>query len=221
MQHSSAVPGRVLRHRLAERLFHWSMAVCMLVLLATGFLPVMGVKFAWVDPHWIAGVILTVLVLFHIVRALFFLAASNIWIRWCEFLGSVTATTKEALGGPRLKRKIGKYSVGQKGFHHAVAIVVLVAIVTGLIMMIGIDGPFWDRNPFIISESARGFVFVLHGFAGLLSITMVLVHIYFAVRPEKLYMTRSMLRGWISREEFEQNHDPELWQCNSGVRARL
>ena len=212
MQHSSAVPGRVLRHRLAERLFHWSMAVCMLVLLATGFLPVMGLKFAWVDPHWIAGVILTVLVLFHIVRALFFLTASNIWIRWREFAGSVSATTTEAVGGPRLKRKIGKYSVGQKAFHHAVAVVVLVAIVTGLIMMIGIDGPFWERNPFIISESARGLVFVLHGFAGLISITMILVHIYFAVRPEKLYMTRSMLRGWISREEFEQNHDPDLWQ---------
>ena len=203
---------RVQRHHGAERLFHWSMAVSMLVLLVTGFLPVMGVNFAWVDPHWIAGMILTFLVLFHIVRTLFFLRPSNIWIRWREFLGSVNATTKEALGGPRLKRKIGKYSVGQKGFHHAVAIVVLVAIVTGLIMMIGIDGPFWERNPFIISESSRGLVFVLHGFAGLISITMIMVHIYFAVRPEKLYMTRSMLRGWISREEFEQNHDPDLWQ---------
>ncbi len=212
MQDSSGGQGRVLRHRLAERLFHWTMAVSMLVLLVTGFLPVLGVNFAWVDPHWIAGVILTVLVCFHIVRALFFLTLSNIWIRWREFAGSVTATTAEALGGPRVKRKIGKYSVGQKGFHHAVAVVVLVVIVTGLIMMIGIDGPFWERNPFLISESARGLVFVLHGFAGLISITMIMVHIYFAVRPEKLYMTRSMLRGWISREEFEQNHDPDLWQ---------
>ena len=210
MQDSSG--QQVLRHRLAERLFHWLMAACMLVLLFTGFLPVMGVKFAWVDPHWIAGVILTVLVLFHIVRALFFLTLSNIWIRWREFTASVSVTTTEALGGSRLKRKIGKYSVGQKGFHHAVAAVVIVVIVTGLVMMIGIDGPFWERNPFIISESSRGLVFVLHGFAGLISITMIMVHIYFAIRPEKMYMTRSMLRGWISREEFEQNHDPELRQ---------
>ena len=210
MQDSSG--QQVLRHRFAERLFHWLMAACMLVLLFTGFLPVMGVKFAWVDPHWIAGVILTVLVLFHIVRALFFLTLSNIWIRWREFTESVSVTTTEALGGSRLKRKIGKYSVGQKGFHHAVAVVVIVVIVTGLVMMIGIDGPFWERNPFIISESSRGLVFVLHGFAGLISITMIMVHIYFAIRPEKMYMTRSMLRGWISREEFEQNHDPELWQ---------
>ena len=44
-----------------------------------------------------------------------------------------------------------------------VAVVVLVAIVTGLVMMVGIDGPFWERNPFIISESSRGLIFVLHG----------------------------------------------------------
>jgi len=210
MQDSST--AQVLRHRLAERLFHWLMAACMLVLLVTGFLPVLGVNFAWVDPHWIAGVILTVLVLFHIVRALFFLSLSNIWIGWREFTGSVNAVAAEALGKSNRNRKIGKYSVGQKGFHHAVAVVVIVAIVTGLVMMVGIDGPFWERNPFIISESSRGLVFVLHGFAGLISITMVMVHIYFAMRPEKMYMTRSMIRGWISREEFEQNHDPELWQ---------
>ncbi len=206
--------ARVLRHRLAERLFHWLMAASMLVLLVTGFLPVMGVNFAWVDPHWIAGVILTVLVLFHLVRVLFFLTLSNIWIRWREFAGSVGATTTEALGGPRLTRKIGKYSVGQKAFHHAVAVVVLVAIATGLVMMVGIDGPFWERNPFIVSESSRGLIFVLHGFAGLISITMVMVHVYFGIRPEKMYMTRSMIRGWISREEYERHHDPEMWSSN-------
>ena len=203
---------RVLRHRLLDRLFHWSMAVCMLVLLATGFLPVLGVNFSWVDPHWIAGVILTVLVLSHIVRALFVLTLSNIWIRWGEFRDSVNATTREVLGGPRVKWRAGKYTVGQKFFHHAVALVVLTAIATGLIMMIGIDGPFWERNPFLISASARGLMFVLHGFAGLMSITMIMVHVYFAIRPEKQYMTRSMLRGWITRREFEQHHDPDLWK---------
>ena len=210
VQHSSG--ERVLRHRLTDRLFHWLMAVCMLVLLFTGFLPVLGVNFGWVDPHWIAGVVLTVLVLFHIIRALSVLTLSNIWIRWQEFSAAFSATKTEVLGGPRVKRKIGKYSVGQKGFHHAVALIVLVVIATGLVMMVGIDGPFWERNPFIISESSRGMIFVLHGFAGLISITMIIVHIYFAIRPEKLYMTRSMIRGWITREEFEKNHDPDSWQ---------
>jgi len=203
---------QVLRHHLADRLYHWLMAICMLVLLFTGFLPVLGINFGWVDPHWIAGVVLTVLVLFHMIRAVSVLTLSNIWIRWQEFSTAFSATKAEALGGPRVKRKIGKYSVSQKAFHHAAALVVLVAIVTGLVMMIGIDGPFWERNPFIISESSRGIIYVLHGFAGLISITMIIVHIYFAVRPEKLYMTRSMIRGWISRTEYEQNHDPGLWK---------
>ncbi|MFQ5982369.1 MAG: cytochrome b/b6 domain-containing protein [Woeseiaceae bacterium] len=207
--------ARVLRHRLVDRLFHWLMAACMLILLATGFLPVLGVKFAWVDPHWIAGVVLTLLVLFHIVRALFWLPLADIWIRWREFAASVRDTTAEAIGRSSGRRKVGKYSVGQKGFHHAVAVVVIVAIVTGIVMMIGIDGPFWERNPLFISEKARGVVFVLHGFAGLLSITMVMVHIYFAVRPEKLYMTRSMLRGWISRQEYEDHHDPAEWDATA------
>ena len=180
--------AHVLRHRLAERLFHWLMAASMLALLVTGFLPILGVNFAWVDPHWIAGVILTVLVGFHIVRALFFLTLSNIWIRWREFTGSVSATTTEALGGPRLKRRIGKYSVGQKVFHYAVAIVVIVAIATGLVMMVGIDGPFWERNPFIISESSRGLVFVLHGFAGLISITIPNCGV--AATPDRLKQLR-------------------------------
>lgn len=210
MQHSSG--AQVLRHRLTDRFYHWSMAICMLVLLITGFLPVLGVNFGWVDPHWIAGVILTLLVLVHIIRALTVLTLSNIWIGWQEFSAAFAATKTEVLGGPRVKRRIGKYSVSQKGFHHAAALVVLVAIGTGLVMMIGIDGPFWERNPFIISESSRGMIYVLHGFAGLISITIIVIHIYFAIRPEKRYMTRSMIRGWISRAEYEQNHDPGLWK---------
>ena len=213
MQNNSGshADARVPRHRLADRLFHWLMAACMLVLLVTGFLPILGVKFAWVDPHWIAGVVLTLLVLFHIIRALFVLNRSYIWIRWQEFTGSVRATTAEALGRSKSRKKIGKYSVGQKVFHHGVAVVVLAAIVTGLVMMVGIDGPLWERNPLFMSENTRGIVFVLHGFTGLFSITMIMVHIYFAVRPEKVYMTRSMIRGWIARTEYDDHYDPELW----------
>lgn len=209
--HSGVTVGRVQRHRLADRLFHWLMAASMLALLVTGFLPILGVKFAWVDPHWIAGVILTVLVLFHTVRALLILDWTHIWIRWREFVDAARATTEEALGGSRVRKRIGKYSVGQKAFHHGVAIVALAVIVTGLVMMVGIDGPFWERDPLFMSEGTRGVVFVIHGFAGLFSIMMIMVHIYFAVRPEKRYMTRSMIRGWISREEYEDHHDPERW----------
>ena len=202
---------RVSRHRLADRLYHWLMAASMLVLLGTAFLPIMGLQFPWVDAHWIAGVVLIVLVLFHIVRALFALRLADMWVGWAEFRDSFRATAAEVAGAQRRKRRIGKYSVGQKLFHHAVAVVVIAASVTGVIMMVGVDSPFWERDPYFVSAETRGLVFVLHGLAGLLSVTMIMVHIYFAIRPEKRFMTRSMLRGWITLKEFERHHDPDLW----------
>lgn len=203
--------ARIVRHRLADRLYHWLMAAAMLALLFTGFLPILGLRFPWVDAHWIAGVILIALVLFHIFRALFVLRFADMWVGWREFQASFSTTTKEVLGGKRGYGRFGKYSVGQKMFHHAVAMVVITACITGVIMMVGVDSPFWERNPLFITENTRGVVFLLHGLAGLCSITMILVHVYFAIRPEKRYMTRSMIRGWISRREYEAHHDPVLW----------
>src|SRR6476620_2235310 len=53
------LPVKIERHTLAARLFHWVMAASMFVLLFTAFLPVVGIKFAWVQWHWIAGLVLT------------------------------------------------------------------------------------------------------------------------------------------------------------------
>ena len=55
------LPPKIERHALMARLFHWVMAASMFVLLFTAFLPVVGVKFAWVQWHWIAGLVLTAL----------------------------------------------------------------------------------------------------------------------------------------------------------------
>ncbi len=73
------VPERVPRHSLAARLFHWIMAASMFTLLFTAFLPKVGVQFNWVLYHWIAGLVLTVSILFHIVHATFFLDFWSIW----------------------------------------------------------------------------------------------------------------------------------------------
>ena len=64
-----ARPGRIRRHLVVDRLYHWIMAACVLTLLATAFLPIIGVKFDWLGLHWMTGVVLAVLVVWHIVRA--------------------------------------------------------------------------------------------------------------------------------------------------------
>jgi Ni,Fe-hydrogenase I cytochrome b subunit len=74
------LPARVERHSLMARLFHWVMAASMFVLLFTAFLPVVGVQIAWVTWHWIAGVVLTGSILFHILHASFWLDFWSIWV---------------------------------------------------------------------------------------------------------------------------------------------
>ena len=40
---------------------------------------------------------------------------------------------------------------------------------------------------------------------------LILVHIYFGVRPEKQPITKSMIFGWMSREFYLEEHDPKRW----------
>src|SRR5262249_12437184 len=72
---ASNAPTKVLRHALADRVFHWLTAASVLTLLGTAFLPILGFKFDWVTAHWIAGLVLIGAVLFHLVRSL-------VWQNW-------------------------------------------------------------------------------------------------------------------------------------------
>ena len=42
----------------------------------------------------------------------------------------------------------------------------------------------------------------------------ILVHIYFAIRPETLFYLRSMVLGWITKDELLESHDPLLWKVD-------
>ena len=66
----SATADRVARHALPDRLFHWISAACVLILLGTAFLPIVGVEFGWVTIHWMTGLVLGAAVVFHVVRVL-------------------------------------------------------------------------------------------------------------------------------------------------------
>ena len=48
-------------------------------------------------------------------------------------------------------------------------------------------------------------------FSALFFVALVIVHIYFGVRPEKLWMTRGMILGWITRKEYEAHYDSKKW----------
>jgi formate dehydrogenase subunit gamma len=186
---------RIARHALVDRLFHWCAAATVITLMATGLLPVVGIKFAWVTVHWIVGVALAVLTILHLVRAL-------IWQDWRSMV-----PTRADL---RLARP-AKYSLAQQLMHHAWALIVVVGIATGGAMLAKIDTPLWKRDPYLLSAQTWGVIYVLHGLVALLAVTLVMLHVYFALLPEKRLYLRSMLRGWISRTELLAQHDPGRW----------
>jgi cytochrome b subunit of formate dehydrogenase len=126
-------------------------------------------------------------------------------------VGDVAAATLRRALPARLP---GKYSVAQKLIHHAFTAVVLTTLVTGSLMLLRIDTPWWQRNPYLLADATWGIVYVLHGLAALTLITMVMMHVYFALRPEKLKFTRAMIRGWITRREFDEHHDKKRWQVD-------
>jgi cytochrome b subunit of formate dehydrogenase len=208
-----ASADRIVRHAWPDRVFHWLSAACVLTLLGTAFLPIVGVEFAWVTVHWVAGLLLAAAVLYHFVRVLLRGTWGTMWLGRADVADVVDvagATLRRALP----TRRPGKYSVAQKLVHHAFALAVLTTLVTGALMLVRIDTPWWQRNPYLLPDSTWGIVYVLHGLAALLLITMVMVHVYFALRPEKLKFTRAMILGWITRGELEAHHDKDRWRVD-------
>jgi cytochrome b subunit of formate dehydrogenase len=195
----SARTGRVQRHKLVDRIYHWLMAVSVLILMVSAFLPILGWKFAWLDLHWITGVVLTIAVLFHIVRA----------VCWQDFWAMFISGRDLC----DLSGKPGKYNLAQKLYHLAVSVLILSGIGTGLLMLRKIDTPFWRRDPYWFDDTGWGVIYALHGFAAMALVTMVMIHIYFALRPDEWRLTRSMFRGWITSKEYRDHHDPKRWQA--------
>ncbi len=186
---------RVERHKGVDRLFHWLTAAAVLTLMTTGLLPALGLlKFDWVVVHWSVGIFLVLLVLFHIVRALF----------WQKLKCMLALSANEITG-----KKVTKYTVAQKLMHHAMTLMVLAAVITGCLMLMKMDTPLWKRDPYTLSQATWGVIYVIHGAAAVSAISLVFIHVYFAILPEKHMYLRAMIRGWITREESIEHYGSE------------
>jgi formate dehydrogenase subunit gamma len=212
------LPERIERHTFMARMFHWVMAATMFVLLFTAFLPIVGVKFAWVKWHWIAGLVLTGSIIYHIIHATFFLDFWSIWIGpkdIPEFKSELLRDLGHEVEGP----KSGKYPLGNRLYHLAILVVGLGAAGTGIFMMARVRQPFVVRNPYVMGDSSWGWIYALHGVMGVALVGLVIAHVYFAVRPEKWWITKAMIFGWVTRRNYLEHHDPSRWKVRSGGRA--
>ncbi len=210
-QNADGIPERVVRHGLASRLFHWVMAASVFVLLATGFLPVIGIQFSWVTIHWIAGVVLFLAVVFHIIHASFWQDLGSIWISAREIRGGLQRAGQIARRQKPTPEKAGKYPLANKIYHHITLLASLAVIGTGLLMMVRVEIPFWTRNPYLLTDQTWGLIYVLHGLSAVALVGLIMAHVYFAVIPEKRWITFSMIYGWIARRQYLEHHDPDKW----------
>jgi cytochrome b subunit of formate dehydrogenase len=196
------------------------MAAAMLTLLFTAFLPRVGVQFPWVTYHWIAGAMLTASILFHIFHASFWL---DFWAIWPDRIDLTDAQHRmlRFMGRPApLPRKFAKYPLENKLYHGAIIAAGLSAIVTGVFMMFRVRTIFFPRNPYLFSDMTWGMMYVLHGLAGVALIALIMMHIYFGIRPEKRPITKSMIFGWMSRDFYLEEHDPQRWVIDTAASSR-
>jgi cytochrome b subunit of formate dehydrogenase len=205
------IPKHVPRHSLVARTFHWIMAASMFTLLFTAFLPKVGVQFHWITYHWIAGAVLTISIVFHIIHASFFLDFWSIWPDKID-LRDAWRRTLRFMGKPALPpERFAKYPLENKLYHGAIIVAGLSAIVTGVFMMFRVRTIFFPRNPYLFSDMTWGMIYVLHGLAGVGLITLIMMHVYFGLRPEKRAITKSMIFGWMDRDFYLKEHDPKRW----------
>ena len=198
------------------RMFHWVMAASMFVLLFTAFLPIVGVRFAWVQWHWIAGLVLTGSIIYHIIHATFFLDFWSIWVgpkdipefkaEMLRELGHDVAgsesrqvSARQPPLSPRDRRR--RPGGGRHRHLHDVR---------------GSARRSSRAIPYMLSDDAWGFTYVPHGLAGVGLVGLVIAHVYFAVRPEKWWITKAMIFGWITRRQYLEHHDPQRWNVRTG-----
>ena len=209
----AGLPAQILRHALSERVFHWGMSAAMLVLLVTAFLPIMGIQFAWVTIHWIAGLVLTATIVYHIIHATFWQDFWAMWVNKADIKAGMTELSHMVGRNGTEVPKAAKYPIDHKMFHHGAAVSGLIAIVTGIFMMLRIDTWLGAANPYLldITDSSWGVVYVVHGISGVALFALIITHIYFAIRPDKWWITKSMIYGFIGRDKFVENFVPARW----------
>ena len=84
--------------------------------------------------------------------------------------------------------------------------------------MVRVRTPLFVRNPYILRDTTWGLTYVTHGLAGVGLVGLVIAHVYFAVRPEKWWITKSMIFGWITRRHYLEHHEPSRWPVGGDER---
>jgi formate dehydrogenase beta subunit/formate dehydrogenase gamma subunit len=196
---NTVIDGHIVRHNLASRLIHWSVALFFLVALFTG-LPIWTPIFRWLAPLF-GG--LSVCRWLHPWAGIAFVAVMV--LMFFKWLGEMRMESGDwGWLGPKLinyfRRRgddpnVGKYNGGQKVYFYLVAILAVVVLATGVVL--------WF--PMSFSQGLREVSWVIHDVAFIAFAVSIVVHIYLgtAALPGTF---QSMTRGTVSKEYARLHH---------------
>jgi formate dehydrogenase subunit gamma len=206
--------GELLRHPIRTRILHWSVAVCFLAALLTGF----GIYSPWLF-HWIAPlfgggamtrflhpwfslafVIVFTFQLFNWIRPMTWTREDTRWIREIRSYVSNAHDVEPPT--------VGFFNGGQKAYFWAIVLSALLFLISGL--------PMWLPELF-----GRGLVWIgymLHDLAALVMLGGFLIHLYETTfgQPGTFH---SMTRGVVSRR-WAWTHHPAWYHEVTGHSAR-
>jgi cytochrome b subunit of formate dehydrogenase len=190
--------------------------------LVTAFVPMLGLQFPWVTIHWIAGLVLGIYIVYHLLDTLVRLSWGKMWIGIRDLTESVGRVRDFFSRADDPKKHPGKWALENKLFHHVLAFSGLAVFITGVLMMTRIDTWFWAANPYSldITDADWGVLYVIHGATAVAFVGMIMLHLYLAFRPDNLWITRSMLLGWITKDEYLTHHSPERWRLSKNGAAQ-
>lgn len=199
VEENVVVGDEIVRHRLAARASHWTVAVLFFLCLFTG-LPIWTPIFGWMA-NLFGG--LTVARWLHPWAGVLFFA-SSLWM-FLHWLGDMRLEPRdrEWLGPKALTymkyqtddSDVGKYNGGQKLFFHASALAALGLLVTGVVM--------W--NPLLFPRLSSEAAILLHDLTFILFTVAVVFHIYLGTAAEPGTF-RAMIRGTVTRRWARFHH---------------
>ena len=209
-------PVIVSRYRGFTRINHWVTAISLIVLLLSGmalFSPYLyfltglfggGQTTRWLHPF--VGILLffSFLILFLQLWRLNLPKPED--VTWVENIGEVVKGNEEKLP------ELGKYNAGQKFIFWAMAALIVVLIVTGVMI--------WQQYfPDLVSIPARRWAVLGHSLAAVLIILTFILHVYAAIwtRGTIRAMTRGTVTGgwawrhhrkWLRELAGREKRDP-------------
>jgi formate dehydrogenase subunit gamma len=207
------VGEEIVRHRLATRAIHWTVALFFFLALFTG-LPIWTPIFGWMA-HFFGG--LSVCRWLHPWAGILFFASMGVmFVHW---LGEMRLEKKEREWlRPRKMMEymryqgedpdVGKYNGGQKLFFFAAALGAVGLLLSGLVMWFPLEFPR------ILSELA----ILIHDVAFILFVVAVVFHIYLGTAAEPGTF-HSMIRGTVNKR-WARLHHPRWYREVVGEERR-